>query len=83
MTYEVQHHTIVDGWVNTWSYAGDDGQLMPETFPTPEEAQAALDEFFEDIRHEIDAGDRQPDEAYDRSEFRIHPATKTNHQPQT
>ena len=83
MPFEVQHNTLADGWTNTWSYEGDDGELIPETFPTVDEAQAALDEFFEDIRHEIVAGYRKPDEGYDRTEYRIQFVTDTNHQPQT
>jgi len=66
MTYEVQHWTLCDGWINCWSV--DD---QPQLFATWGQAQAELDEFFADIAAEIKAGDRAPDEGYDRDEFRI------------
>ena len=74
MRYEIQTFTLCDGWVNTWTVHHGDRTSAPETFTTKEEAQAALDEFFADIQEEIDAGQREPDEGYDREEFRIMPA---------
>ena len=74
MKYEIQTFTLCDGWVNTWTVHHVDGTSTPETFSTEEEAQAALDEFFADIQEEIDAGQRETDEGYDREEFRIMPA---------
>lgn len=71
VSYEIQHHTQCDGWVNTWTITEADGTETLETFSTIEAAQAALDEFFEDIRDEIEAGQRDADKGYDRSEFRI------------
>jgi|AntRauTorcE11898_2_1112593.scaffolds.fasta_scaffold139815_2 hypothetical protein len=71
MTYEIQHYTICDGWVNTWSIEHHDGRVEPETFDSYEDAAAALDEFFAEIVDEIVTGQRQPDEGYDRDEFRI------------
>lgn len=71
MTYEVQHHTLCEGWVNTWAVHYPDGSSEPETFETAEQAEAALDEFFADIQAEIDAGQRTEDEGYSRDEFRI------------
>ena len=68
MRYEVQTYTLCDGWINTSSYAEADGILHPETFTTAAEAQAALDEFFEDLEEEVAAGNM---ENYHRSEFRI------------
>ena len=56
MSYEVQHYTLFYGWDNTWSYAEADGVMQPETFATAAEAQAALDEFFEDLEEEVAAG---------------------------
>ncbi len=73
--YEVQHFTLCDGWVNTWSSTekSPDGRFIevPETFPTRKEAQEALDEFLADIQDEIDAGQRAADEGYDPDNFRI------------
>lgn len=59
MTYEIQHHTLCQGWVNTWQL--DDGSL--ETFATKEEAEAALQEFLADT-----ADCEAP---YEADEFRI------------
>lgn len=67
MTYEVQHHTIQYGWINSWLYDEGDG-LRPETFETREAAQAALDEHIEDLWEELLAGNIR---CHDSSEFRI------------
>lgn len=67
--YEVQHFTLCDGWINTWSADAFTG--TPETFDSYEEAQAALDEFLSDIEDEVNAGQRTADEAYSIHEFRI------------
>jgi len=68
MRYEVQHYTLLDGWINTWSYAEDDGVWHPETFASAKEAHAALDEYFQDLAEEVLAGQIEP---YDRDEFRV------------
>lgn len=70
MKYEVQHYTLCDGWTNTWTIC-EDGIEKPHVFDSQEEAQAELDEFFEDIAAEIQAGERKPDEGYSRDEFRV------------
>ena len=70
-SYEVQHYTLCDGWVNTWTISEGDDDPIPQVFATRDEAQAELDEFLRDIQDEIDCGDRAPDEGYDASEFRI------------
>ena len=68
MPYEVQHTTLFYGWRNTWSYAEADGVLHLETFATAEEAQAALDEFFQDVGQEVAAGQMAP---RNRGEYRV------------
>jgi len=78
MPYEVQHYTLSYGWVNTWSYAEADGVMQPETFATADEAQAALDEFFEDLEEEVAAGQMAP---HDRREFRIRSLPHVQPQP--
>jgi len=80
MHYEIQHYTLIDGWINTWAYAEGDGVMHPETFATADEAQAALDEFFEDLEEEVQAGQSGP---YSRDEFRVRhvPGTATAAQP--
>ena len=62
--YEVQEFTLIDGWINNWS--GDEGPL---TFDSPEEAQAELDSFFEEISEAVSLG--HMDEEYDPNNFRI------------
>jgi len=75
MTYEIQHFTLCDGWTNTWTVHEADGSSRPETFPTVEDAAAALAEFLAEIAAEIDAGERGLDEGYAADEFRIVPVT--------
>lgn len=71
MRYEVLTYTLCDGWVNTWLIEHPDGSNVPETFLTRAAAQAALDEFFDEIAEEIAIGQRHPDEGYDPEGFRI------------
>mgnify|MGYP000607370355 CR=1 FL=1 len=72
MKYEVQQHTLCDGWTNTWSI--EEGDITtPEVFDTEAAAQAALDEFFREIAEEIEDGERDPDNGYDVEDFRVVP----------
>jgi len=66
MTYEVQHYTLCQGWVNTWLI--DD---KPHTFKTREEAEEELANFLADIEAEIELGEREADNGYDASEFQV------------
>jgi len=70
-TYEVQHFACNTGWANTWTIESPDGSSEPETFESAEAAQAAIDEMFAELEAEIAAGQRDPDDLYDRDEFRI------------
>ncbi|GGC16860.1 hypothetical protein GCM10011494_39680 [Novosphingobium endophyticum] len=47
------------------------GTQRAPTFASRSEAQAALAEFFGEIREEIATGQREVDNGYDPSEFRI------------
>ena len=69
--YEVQQHTLCEGWVNTWRILNEDGTETPETFNTRHKARTELDAFFKEIQEDIDNGDRAPDAGYSRDEFRI------------
>lgn len=71
IAYEVQTFTLCDGWINTWTIIHEDGSTEPEIYATEAEAQAAIDEFLADIQAEIDAGERSPDEGYDRDDYRV------------
>lgn len=65
MKYEVQHHTLADGWINTWSILDEEsGHFVPQTFDREADANLALDMFFDDLA---------PDQEYSRGEFRVRP----------
>lgn len=72
MKYEVQHYTLCQGWVNSWSVS-ENGTDIPHIFDTKAEAQAELNDFFTDIADEIKSGERAENEGYDQEEFRIVP----------
>lgn len=82
-TYEVQHFAYREGrclgWTNIWAIESPDGTSEPETFETEEAAQAALDEMFAELEAEIAAGQRDPDDVYDRDEFRIMESRRREH----
>lgn len=71
MAWEVQHYTLADGWVNTWTQENDEGDWVPTTYDTEEEAQYELAEFFKEIVLEVEYGEREADNIYDISEFRV------------
>ena len=66
MPFEVQTYTLCQGWINCWMV--DDEKQIFETY---EAAQDELDEFMADIQHQIDTGERAPDEGYDLEDYRI------------
>lgn len=70
MKYEVQHYTLCGGWVNTWTIC-EDGIEKSHVFNSEAEASAELDGFFQDIEEEIQYGERDADNGYDREGFRI------------
>jgi hypothetical protein len=65
MSYEVQTYTLCDGWVNCWT---DDNEA-PVTYPTREEAEAAVTEHLEDVAAAVRAGDMA--EEYRREDYRV------------
>jgi hypothetical protein len=70
IAYEIQTLTFADGWVNTWTYEDSEGDMQPETFPTREAAQAALDEYLHDLADDVALGNIS---GYDPEEFQVHP----------
>ncbi len=68
--FEVQHFTLCDGWINTWTIDEGTGP-QPQAFASADAAQAEIAEFLGDIQAEIAAGERAADEGYSRDEFRI------------
>ena len=69
MSYEIQHFTLCDGWVNTWTVTHDDGKEEMEIFETYEDAKSALTEFLEEEDMAYFNGDI--DSRYHADEFRI------------
>lgn len=65
--FEVQTNTVFDGWVNCWHE--DDGLVYYET---REQAQAAIDEFFEDLPAEMA-------DSYTRDDYRVVPVKDGNY----
>lgn len=68
--FEVQQYTFCEGWVNTWIIE-ENGIEKPEQFNTYEEAKKELTEFFQEIKEQIEDGERDLDNGYDPEEFRI------------
>lgn len=69
MVYEVQENCLCGGWTNTWSWEDDSGETIPTIFDTKEEAEIALEDFFEDCKMAFDDG-HMPD-IPNREDFRI------------
>lgn len=69
--FEVQHHTLIDGWVNCWTTYDENDNETPTTYETFKNAIFDLDEMFDEIEYEIVAKIREPDTGYDDSEYRI------------
>jgi len=47
-----------------------------ERYQTIKTAQAEIDELFKDINGQIESGERAPDDAYDREDYRIFDTVK-------
>ena len=62
--YEIQHYTLCNGWINTWTC--DD---KPEYFDTYAHAKDALQEFLEDEDEAFFNG--WIEDRYSADEFRI------------
>mgnify|MGYP000406859860 CR=1 FL=1 len=71
MAFEVQHHTICEGWVNTWSEEDEMGAWVPSRYATEAEADFELQEFLAEIKREVASGEREADAAYAAEEFRV------------
>ena len=71
MTYEIQHNTWVDGWVNTSTTEDADGNEIPLVFATQTDAQSELSDYMGEINNQIASGERESDHGYDLDDFRI------------
>tara|TARA_B100000700_G_C15020983_1_gene845723 strand:+ start:1261 stop:1497 length:237 start_codon:yes stop_codon:yes gene_type:complete len=74
MTFEIQHYTWLDGWVNASTTQNGKGEVVPLTYDTEAEAQAELDGYMSEIDSQIATGEREPDHGYSKDEFRIVPS---------
>jgi hypothetical protein len=66
--YEVQEHTLC-GWENTWTTYDDDGNEVPSTFKTFEDAEDELYDFFYQCHEAVEDGSME--DVPDREDFRI------------
>lgn len=64
MRYEVQTRFWLNDWENCWTE-----DEKPWYFNTAEEAQAAIDEFIEDVKQAVADGDME--EEYDPEDYRV------------
>ena len=67
--FEVQHNTICDGWVNCWTTYDDNGDGVPTTYNTYEEALSDLQDYIADTEDAAKVGDLA--EPYYIDDFRI------------
>ena len=64
--FEIQHYTLCDGWINTWS-DGETGE--PTVFDSFKDAQEELDQFLLDEEEAYFNG--YIEDKYQRDEFKI------------
>lgn len=70
--YQVETMTYCAGWINVWTEENERGEIVPQTFGTRADAEAAIAEFLEEVKAAVEAGDMA--EAYHRVDFRVRPA---------
>ena len=67
--YEVQHYTICDGWINTWTICDDEGNEIPKRFQSYDEAIFFLNEHLQDCEYSY--YEDKLDFLYEANDFRI------------
>lgn len=67
--FEIQHFTLCDGWINTWTITNEQGKDVPEYFDSLEDARFELDTFLADEDEAYFNG--YIESRYTRDEFRI------------
>lgn len=67
--YEVQEHTLCDGWINTWTTYDDDDNEIPSRFRSEEDAESSLEDFFRQCRTAVKK--REMEDVPDPDDFRI------------
>lgn len=69
--FEVQHYTLVDGWVNCWTtYDETDGEY-PTTYETFKDAIADLDDMFDEQDYEVTLRILEPEHRHSEDQYRI------------
>lgn len=69
--YEVQHYTLVDGWVNCWTTYDENDNETPTTYDTFDEAKDDLDDLFWEQDYEVTAGIMEPEHRHSDDQYRI------------
>jgi hypothetical protein len=69
MKYEIQHFTLCNGWVNTWTITDEEGNSTPEIFDNYANASVSLCEFLEEEKEAFENGFIES--PYTEDEFRI------------
>jgi len=69
--YIEQHWTLCEGWVANGTITDENGEEYPASYDTFEEAIGEVLYFFSEIHSQIASGERDPEDGYDASEFRV------------
>ena len=67
----IEQHELISGWQASGTFADGDGGEYPASYDTLEESVDELESFLDDIQMQIDMGERDDDEGFESSEFRI------------
>lgn len=67
--YEVQHYTLCDGWINTWTTYDENDNEIPITYESYEDAKEALKDFLNEEKKAYKR--KEIDNMYEEDEFRI------------
>jgi hypothetical protein len=69
--FEVEHYTLLNGWINCWTTTDENGNETPTRYDKFEDALNDLDELFDEVEAEIVSGYREPDMRYEDSDYMI------------
>lgn len=69
--FEVQHYTLVDGWVNCWTTIEANGDESPTTYETYKAAIFDLDDMFDEQDYEVTLRIMEPEHRHSDDEYRI------------
>lgn len=69
--FEVQHYTLVDGWVNCWTDIDENGEESPSRYDSFKIAIFYLDDLFDEQDYEVTAKIMEPEHRHSDDEYRI------------